>query len=65
MSQDNLQIIPQADLIAIDALFRRIAERGRRVRSQAQINSVPEQNNSPSTGKVIKDTNKGQAQNGK
>lgn len=37
MLQDNTQTVPasQVDLRTIDALFRRIAERGRKVRAQA------------------------------
>jgi len=37
MSQDNILTTPalQVDLIALDALFKRIAERGRKVRAQA------------------------------
>jgi len=42
MLQDNSQTAPalQVDLMAIDALFRRIAERGRKVRAQAQSQTV-------------------------
>jgi hypothetical protein len=37
MLQNNTQTAPalQVDLIAIDALFKRIAERGRKIRAQA------------------------------
>lgn len=41
MSQDTPQTIPQADLIAIDALFKRIAERGRRIRTKTQNTTHP------------------------
>lgn len=42
MLQDNTKTAPasQVDFIAIDALFKRIAERGRKVRTQAQSQEV-------------------------
>ena len=42
MLQDNTQTAPasQVDIMAIDALFRRIAERGRKVRAQEQSQAV-------------------------
>jgi hypothetical protein len=38
MLQDNPQTTPasQVDLLAVDALFRRLAERGRKIRAQKQ-----------------------------
>lgn len=36
MLQDNTQTSSQVDLMAIDALFKRIAERGHKVRAQIQ-----------------------------
>jgi len=54
MLQDSPQPIPaQVDIMAIDALFKRIAERGRKVRAQAQENIVPVQNTTRPTGQTI------------
>jgi len=49
MSQDSPQAstVSQADLMAIDALFKRIAERGRKIRAQEQSQAVDEKNNPP------------------
>ncbi len=50
MLQDNIQTAPalqQVDLMAIDALFRRIAERGRKIRTQAQPQAVDEKTKEP------------------
>ena len=65
MLQDNPQTVPQADLMAIDALFRRIAERGRKIRAQAQENSIQTQSTVLSTGQVNTDKKATQEQSGK
>lgn len=46
MSQNNTQTptVSHADQMAIDALFKRIAERGRKIRAQAQPQVVEEKN---------------------
>lgn len=66
MSQDNnFQTISQAELLAIDALFKRIAERGRKIRSQAQKFSAHKQKNDLPTGQVVTGKNSSQVQGGK
>jgi hypothetical protein len=54
MLQDNTQTAPalQVDLMAIDALFRRIAERGRKVRTQAQAQAVDNETKTPDPKEV-------------
>lgn len=65
MSQNNPHPPSQIDLMEIDALFKRIAERGRKIRSQAQENSVYKQNTEPPTGQAVTDEKVTQAQGSK
>lgn len=54
MLQDNTQTAPvQVDLIAIDTLFKRIAERGRKIRIQKRISEGENLNNE---NLLVKDT---------
>jgi 3-hydroxymyristoyl/3-hydroxydecanoyl-(acyl carrier protein) dehydratase len=68
MSQDNPQATPasQVDLLAVDALFRRIAERGRKIRIQAKENFASAQNTAHRTGQTVDgETKMTKAQGGK
>ncbi|MBC7879585.1 MAG: hypothetical protein H7Y59_20645 [Anaerolineales bacterium] len=54
------QLPLQVDLIAIDALFKRIVERGRKVRAQGQSQAVDEQEQSSILPKLTTRTNDNQ-----
>ncbi len=58
MSQDNTQTTPasQVDFMVIDTLFRRIAERGRKVRTQGQ-NTPQADSTTPDPKEVKHETN--------
>jgi hypothetical protein len=68
MLPDNAQAPQsvQVDLMAIDALFKRIAERGRKVRIQAKENFAPAQSTAHPTGQTVDgETKMTKAQDGK
>lgn len=55
MSQDNPQTAPVSpiDLLAVDALFKRIAERGHKIRMQAKEGFPPPQNTAHPMGQTV------------
>ena len=68
MLPDNAQAPQslQVELMTIDALFKRIAERGRKIRIQAKENFFPAQNTASTTGQTVNDETKvTKAQGGK
>jgi|GEM_PF-2698289 len=58
MSQDNTLVTPKVNLMAIDAIFKRIAERGRKVRTQAKENFSSARQITSNTDQTIDDEKK-------
>ncbi len=58
MSQDNALVTPKVNLMAIDAIFKRIAERGRKVRIQAKENFSSARQITSNTDQTIDDEKK-------